>query len=199
MVHVTDMLSCLTCTIKQMSLAARKSLLHRIYKHSTAKQCKIGGMTISHKRSLNTKSLWVQVDIIQHKDAAACSQWARYYFHKGFLAGNQQVSPAGSGQREGITEETMWGQDKSGMGEARSNQDAQESQAWDKESFCAAAVADPHTPGPFPGAWTRAFTEAGKAELSFCWTANSQFKIRIMYFRVELWADTLLTCSGCNC
>lgn len=199
MVHITDMLSCLTCTIKQMSLAARKSLLHRIYKHSTAKQCRTGGMTISHKRSLNTKSLWVQVDIIQHKDAAACSQWARYYFHRGFLAGNQQVSSAGSGKREGITEEIMWGQDKSATGEARSNQDAQESQAWDKESLCAAAVADPHTPGPFPGAWTRAFTEAGKAELSFCWTANSQFKIQIMYFRVELWADTLLTCSGCNC
>lgn len=85
------------------------------------------------------------MDIIQHKDAAACSQWARYYFHKGFLAGNQQVSSAGNGQREGITEETMWGQDKSAMGEAGSNQDAQESQAWDKESLCAAAVADPHT------------------------------------------------------
>lgn len=100
------------------------------------------------------------MDIIQRKDAAACSQWARYYFHRGFLAGNQQVSPAGSGQREGTTEETMWGQDKSGMGEARSNQDAQESQAWDKESqawdkesLCAAAVADPLAPsqGHEPG------------------------------------------------
>lgn len=53
-----------------------------------------------------------------------------------FLAGNQQVSSAGSGQREGITEGSMWGQDKSAIGQARSNQDAQESQAWDKESLC---------------------------------------------------------------
>ena len=68
--------------------------------------------------------------------------------------------------------------------------DAQESQAWDRESLPTAIVADPHTPGPFPGQSlarvARAFTEAEKAELPFCWTVDFQFKIQIMYFRVEL-------------
>lgn len=80
-----------------------------------------------------------------------------------------------------------------------SNQDVKESQAWDKESSSLGQEESlllqllTPTPVPFPGGHTRAFTEAGKSELPFCWTANSQFKIQTLCFGVELWADTLVT------
>lgn len=204
MVLFTGILLCLTCTVRQTSLAARKSVLHRIYEQTPSCQ------TVQNRRDNN-----FSLESLKQKGTASSSGYnstwgcccllpmTQVLLSQGFSCWNSAGILSWQWAK-GITEEFTRGQGKFAMGQTRSSQDAQESQAWDRHrdrSLCAAAVAAPHTPGPFPGAGTtlrhQSSTQARKAEQPFCWTAQSQFKIQIMYFRVELWADTLVTFWAC--